>query len=68
MDQYVAGFHSRLDKISTLEPDGNLKGHFLLRQASLSPFDCNLVVGAASGSYDVKDVGNALRNAFRKES
>lgn len=67
VDQYVAGFHSRLDKIASLELDEKLKGHFLLRQANLAQHERNLVVGASSVSYDVKDLSNSLRNAFRHE-
>lgn len=35
IDEYIAGFHSRLDNISDLALDDKLKGHLLFRQAAL---------------------------------
>lgn len=68
VEQYIAGFHSRLDKISTLQLDNKLKGHLLLRQAALAPQDRNMLVGAASGSYDVQHLTAALRNAYMNQT
>lgn len=64
VEQYIAGFHSRLDKIASLEIDEKLKGHLLLRQASLSSQEKNMLVGAASGSYDISKLTAAMRNAY----
>lgn len=68
MEQLIAGFHSRLDTIASLNLDNKLKGHLLLCQASLSRNDKNALVGAASGSYDVVNLTTALRNAFMRVS
>jgi len=56
VEQFIAGFHTRLDKISSLKLDEKLKGHLLLRQAGLDTHSRNMIIGAASGSYDVKEV------------
>eukprot|EP00171_Calliarthron_tuberculosum_P018277 IDg18277t1 len=65
VEQFIAGFHARLDKIAALNIDNKLKGHLLLRQAALDAQDRNIIVGAASGKYDVKDISIALRQAYR---
>lgn len=64
VEQYIAGFHSRLDKVVSLNLDDKLKGHLLLRQAALTPQEKNMLVGAASGNYDVQRLTAALRNAY----
>lgn len=68
VEQYIAGFHSRLDKIATLNLDDKLKGHLLLRQASLQMHEKNMLIGAASGSYDVKNLTAAMRNAYIQQA
>eukprot|EP00171_Calliarthron_tuberculosum_P023073 IDg23073t1 len=65
VDQFVAGFHSRLDKIAELKINSKLKGHLLLRQSCLDMQARNLIVGAASGSYEVSHISRALRQAYR---
>jgi len=65
VEQFIAGFHTRLDKISSLALDEKLKGHLLLRQAGLDSHTKNMIIGAASGSYDVTSISNSLRQAFR---
>jgi len=65
VEQFIAGFHTRLDKISSLKLDEKLKGHLLLRQAGLDTHSRNMIIGAASGSYDVTSIANSLRQAFR---
>ncbi len=65
IEEFIAGFHTRLDKIASLNMDDKLKGHLLLRQALLDNQDRNMIIGAASGKYEVKHVGAALRSAFR---
>lgn len=65
IEEFIAGFHTRLDKIASLNIDDKLKGHLLLRQAGLDNQDRNMIVGAASGKYEVKNIGSALRCAFR---
>jgi len=68
VEQFIAGFHTRLDKISSLELDEKLKGHLLLRQAGLDTHSRNMIIGAASGSYDVTSIANSLRQAFRSSN
>lgn len=51
MEQYIVGFHSRLDRMYNLAMDYELKGHLLLLQADLDDHTRNMVVGAASGEY-----------------
>lgn len=67
VDEFVIGFHSRLEKISTLALDETLKGHILLRQANLDPHDRNIIIGSAGGNYSLQSLSTALRNAFRAE-
>lgn len=57
-----------LDKISTLHLNAKLKGHPLLRQAGLDEHMRNMIIGAASGRYDVISISNSLRQAFRSSS
>ena len=64
VEQYIAGFHSRLDRISSLKMDNKLKGHLLLRQASLETQEKNMVIGAESGNHDITYLSSALRNAY----
>eukprot|EP00171_Calliarthron_tuberculosum_P004750 IDg4750t1 len=65
VEPFVAGFHTRLYKISDLKMDAKLKGHLLLRQAGLDSQTRNMIVGASSGKYEVSPISNALRQAFR---
>lgn len=65
VEQFIAGFHSRLDKIAELAIDDKLKGHLLLRQAGLDGHSRNMIVGASAGNYDVTAISTALRQAFR---
>lgn len=64
VEQYIASFHSRLDKIESLNLDHKLKWQQLLLQDSLTSQDKNLIVGAASGSYEVSHLVAALRIAY----
>lgn len=65
VEEFVVGFHSRLDKVSKLDMNDELKGHLLLKQANLDSHDRNLVVGAAGGDYTLQALATSLRNAFR---
>lgn len=67
-EQYIAGFHNLLDKISTLNIDNKVKGYLLLRQASLLPPAKNFQVGPASGIYNILHFTTALRNFFINQS
>lgn len=64
VEQYISGFHSRLDKVASLKFDNNLKGHIVLHQAVLPTHEKTMLVGAASGSYDILHLTEELRNAF----
>lgn len=46
VEEDLAGFHSRLDKISDLAISDKLKGHLLLRQGGLDDQTRNMIVGA----------------------
>ena len=65
VEEFVIGFHSRLDKITSLKLDDLLKGHLLLRQANLDPYDRNIIVGSAGGNYSLQSISVALKNAYR---
>lgn len=65
VEHFTFGFHTTVDKISSLNPDDHYKGHLLLCQANLEYQDRNVVVGAESGSYDVSCVSAALHNIYR---
>ena len=65
VEQFIAGFHSRIDKIADLKMDDKLKGHLLLRAAGLDAHMRNIIVGASAGNYDVASISSALRQAFR---
>ena len=65
IEEYIAGFHARLDKLHELSFSDKLKGHLLLRQAGLDANTRNVIVGSSSGNYDVAKISAALRQAFR---
>eukprot|EP00171_Calliarthron_tuberculosum_P004551 IDg4551t1 len=65
IDQFIAGFNNRLDKISELKINNRLKGHLLIRQACLDTHSRNMIVGAASGKFEITAVANSLRQAYR---
>lgn len=65
IEHFISGFHTRVDKISSLNLDDKLKGHLMLRQADLEYQEKHVVIGAASGSYDVNHISAALRNIYR---
>lgn len=68
VEHFISGFHTRVDKIAELNLNDKLKGHLLLRQAGLIQQERHVVVGAASGSYDVNHISAALRNIYRNNS
>ena len=49
IEEYIAGFHAHLDKLSELSLTDKLKGHLLLRQAGLDSRTRNVIVRSASG-------------------
>lgn len=49
MTKFVAELHVRVNLISKLNIDHELRGHLLLRHANLDGHDQNLIVGAAGG-------------------
>ena len=68
VEEYVAGFHVRVDKIASHNLDEKIKGHLMLHQAGLDDQTRNMIVGAASGNYNVSSILAALRQAFRSAS
>ena len=67
IEEYIASFHSRLDKLSDLKMNDKLKGHLLLRQAGLDLTTSNFIVGAASGNYNNNKISAAARRALHVE-
>lgn len=67
VEEFVVGFHSRLDKKSELDINDELKGHLYQKQANLDSRDHNLVVGAAGGYNSLQALAASLRNAFCSE-
>lgn len=67
VEAFMVGFHSRLDKISKLDMDDDLKSHLLLNQANQDSHDRNLDVGAAGADYALQALATCLRNAFCSE-
>lgn len=63
-EQYIAGCRSRLDKIVSLELYNKLKGHQLPLKAARVIQNKSILVGAASGSYDITHLTSVMRNAF----
>lgn len=61
---FISGFHTRVDKIASIKIDEKLKGHILIRQANLPQHDHQVIIGAASGNYDVDSISSALRSVF----
>lgn len=67
VEEFVVGFHSRLDVISERCMKDELKVPLLLKQTSLDSHDWNLVVGATGGDFSLSALATSLRNAFRRE-
>lgn len=67
VNELVAGFHARLDKISRLNLNEELKGHLLLRQAKLNSQAWNIIVGSAGGDFSLQLLSASFRNAYRSE-
>lgn len=66
VEQFRSVFHSCLDKFATFNIDNNLKGHILLLQVALQPHDRNMLVGTASGNYDIKAINTATISALQR--
>lgn len=64
VDQFIAGFHAPLDQVSSLNMGAKLNGHILLRQACLPIHDRNIVLGSASGKYNVTMPTSVACNEF----
>ena len=65
VEQSIAGFHVRLDRLSSLNIDEKLKSHLLLRHADLDARDRNMIVGSAAGKYEASYICSALGQAYR---
>lgn len=66
IEQYIAGFHSRMDKIATLNLD-RWKGNLLLHQESLTSQDNIMLLGVSHGSYYIYRLTVAIRNEFMNQ-
>ena len=49
-EQFIAGFHSQIDKTADLKIDEKLKGHMLPQAASLDAHKRNIIVGTSAGN------------------
>ncbi len=65
VEEFRAGFHSRLDKLSDLQMNDKLKGHLLLGQAGLDNSTQNLFAGSAAGNYDIAKISSPLPQTLR---
>lgn len=65
VEHFIAGFHSRIDKVADLQLDDKLKGHLLLRASGLDSHTRNIIIGASSGNYNVANITSSLRQAYR---
>lgn len=61
---FISGFRIRDEIITSRILDENLKGNFLLCQADLHYHEIHVVIGTASGSYDVTQISATLRNIY----
>lgn len=68
VDQFIAGFNARLDRVACLKFNEFFKGHLLLSKSGLSPSDLNIFIAASAGSYEVRNLVVALRNAFTQST
>lgn len=67
VEHFIAGFHSRIDKIADLQIDDKLKGHLLLKAAALDYYTKNIIVGTAAGNFEISCVSSALRQVYRSK-
>lgn len=68
VDEFVAAFHAKLDKITMLDVKDELKEYFLLKQAILDSHKTNIVIGCTGGKYFLQELSLSLRNIYRDES
>lgn len=61
VEHLISGFHSTVHKLPSLHLYDRGKGHFLLRRANLTYHDKNVVIGTATGSYEVSRSSASLR-------
>lgn len=66
VDQFIAGFNARSDRIACLQFNETVKGHLLLRLSGRTPSDQNIIVAASAGNYEVQNLIVSLRNAYRQ--
>ena len=65
IEHFIAGFNTRLDKISELDLNDKLKEHILLRQARLDQNSKNLIIESSSKKYNFQSISTALRSVLR---
>lgn len=63
-DEFVVSFHARLEKISTMEMNKQLKGHLQMRRTRLSDHDRNIVIESAGGNHSLQALSTSLQNAY----
>lgn len=67
VEELIAGFHARHDRIAELEFPAIVQGHMMIRNESRDQNEQNMVVGQASGDYNIQRISAALRTAYRKK-
>lgn len=60
VEEHIAGFHARLDKPSELSLSAKQKSHLLLQQAGFDATTPNIILGSASGCYNISKISNSL--------
>ena len=53
VEQFMAGFRSRIDKIAQLNMDVKLKGYLLLPEVRFDSHPKNIIVSPSSGNIDI---------------
>ena len=65
IEECIAGFNARIDKLSDSSLSDKIKVQLLLRQADVNRSNPNIIVGSALGCYEIAKISNSLRQAFR---
>lgn len=65
VEEFIADFYARHDKIAELQFSTIVQGRMMLRQAGLDSIEQNMNVQQASHNYDVNRVSSALHSAYK---
>lgn len=67
VDEFVVGFHSRLDKVNKLNLNEEHKDNLLQKKANLDALDRNIIIRLSGRGYSLQVLLASLRNAYRQE-